>query len=146
MLEKTAQPFLQPIYDFASPQMAFERVALIGDAAFLARPHVGMGVTKAAEDALALTDCIATYGATPQALQAFEQMRLAPCTAVVERGRVLGAYLQARGTIAPAASQQFERDAHSIMMQTAIDLSAEPTASAVKMTMSPAQISINSAT
>ena len=30
------------------------RVALCGDAACVARPHVGMGVTKAAEDALCL--------------------------------------------------------------------------------------------
>ena len=121
MLEKTAQPFLQPIYDCASPQMAFNRVALMGDAAFVARPHVGMGVTKAAEDASALTDCIAKHGATPGALQAFEQMRLAPCTAVVERGRMLGAYMQAQGK----GSHNIERDAHSVMLQTAIDLSGE---------------------
>ena len=123
MLEKTAQPFLQPIYDCASPQMAFGRVAVMGDAAFLARPHVGMGVTKAAEDACALTDCIAAHGATPEALQAFELMRLAPCTAVVQRGRWLGAYLQAQGVTGQAHGQNFERDAHSVMLQTAIDLS-----------------------
>ena len=122
MLEKTAQPFLQPIYDCASPQMAFDRVALMGDAAFVARPHVGMGVTKAAQDASALTDCIGTHGATPQALQAFEQMRLAPCAAVVERARVLGAYMQAQGA---RGSQHLERDARSVMLQTAIDLSGE---------------------
>ena len=48
MLEKTAQPFLQPIHDVVSQRLAFDRVALMGDAAFVARPHVGMGVTKAA--------------------------------------------------------------------------------------------------
>ena len=133
MLEKTAQPFLQAIYDCASPQMAFGRVALMGDAAFVARPHVGMGVTKAAEDAAALTDCIGTYGATPQALQAFEQMRLAPCTAVVERARVLGAYMQAQGKTLHTNKQDLERDAHSVMSQTAIDLSAESRTSPVKM-------------
>ncbi len=126
MLEKTAQPFLQPIYDCASPQMTFGRVALMGDAAFVARPHVGMGVTKAGEDAMALTDCIAIHGATPQALQAFEQERLAPCTAVVERGRMLGAYMQAQGKTMPGGSQNLARDARSVMLQTAIDLSAEP--------------------
>jgi 2-polyprenyl-6-methoxyphenol hydroxylase-like FAD-dependent oxidoreductase len=121
MLEKTAQPFLQPIYDCCSPQMSFGRVALMGDAAFVARPHVGMGVTKAAEDAMALTDCITIHGAKPQALQAFEQMRLAPCTAVVERARLLGAYMQAQGK----GDQNLERDARSVMLQTAIDLSGE---------------------
>lgn len=118
MLEKTAQPFLQPIYDCASPQMAFGRIALMGDAAFVARPHVGMGVTKAAQDAMALTDCIHDFGATPGALLAFEQKRLLPCTAVVDRARALGAYLE---TGHPAV----ERDSRSIMLQTAIDLSGE---------------------
>jgi 2-polyprenyl-6-methoxyphenol hydroxylase-like FAD-dependent oxidoreductase len=98
MLEKTAQPFLQPIYDCATSQMAFDRVALLGDAAFVARPHVGMGVTKAAEDAMALADCIQAHGATPQALQAYETTRLAPSQAVVQRARALGAYMQARCT------------------------------------------------
>ena len=121
MLEKTAQPFLQPIYDCTTPQMVFGRVALMGDAAFVARPHVGMGVTKAAEDACALAGCIADYGATPAALQAFEQIRLVPCVAVVERGRMLGAYMQAQGK----GSQNIERDSRSVMLQTAIDLSGE---------------------
>jgi len=45
-LRLAAQPFLQPIYDLHVPRMAFGRVALIGDAAFVARPHVGAGVAK----------------------------------------------------------------------------------------------------
>ena len=48
------EPLLQPIYDLASPRLAFGRVALIGDAAFVARPHVAAGVSKAADDAAAL--------------------------------------------------------------------------------------------
>jgi 2-polyprenyl-6-methoxyphenol hydroxylase-like FAD-dependent oxidoreductase len=53
-----AQPFFQPIYDLASPRIAFGRVALLGDAAFVARPHIGAGVTKAGQDALFLADAI----------------------------------------------------------------------------------------
>src|SRR5262249_48406856 len=34
------QPFLQPIYDLESTALAFGRVALVGDAAFVVRPHV----------------------------------------------------------------------------------------------------------
>jgi 2-polyprenyl-6-methoxyphenol hydroxylase-like FAD-dependent oxidoreductase len=59
MLSLCAQPFLQPIYDLEVPRMAFGRVALLGDAAFVARPHVGAGVAKAADDALALADALA---------------------------------------------------------------------------------------
>ncbi len=125
ILEKTAQPFLQPIYDCASSQLAFGRVALMGDAAFVARPHVGMGVTKAAQDAMVLTDCIAEHGACPQALTAFEALRLAPGLAVVQRARALGAYMQAQ-TDTPTLSPTFARDARSVMLETAIDLSHQP--------------------
>ena len=52
------EPLLQPIYDLASPQLAFGRVALIGDAAFVARPHVGAGVSKAADDAASLAKAL----------------------------------------------------------------------------------------
>jgi 2-polyprenyl-6-methoxyphenol hydroxylase-like FAD-dependent oxidoreductase len=114
ILEKTAQPFLQPIYDCASDQIAFDRVALMGDASFVARPHVGMGVTKAAEDAMALADGMSLHGATPQALLAYEQARLRPCQAVVNRARRLGAYMQ---------NQPVARDDYDVMVQTAIDLS-----------------------
>jgi 2-polyprenyl-6-methoxyphenol hydroxylase-like FAD-dependent oxidoreductase len=128
MLEKTAQPFLQPIYDCATSQMAFDRIALLGDSAYVARPHVGMGVTKAAEDAMALTDSIAQHGATPQALQAYEAMRMAPGLAVVQRARGLGAYMQAQGQEQEqnANSPTQARDARSVMLETAIDLS-QPT-------------------
>jgi len=94
VMEKTAQPFLQAIYDVSSERIAFGRVALMGDASFVARPHVGAGVTKAAEDAMALADAIRTHGATPEALLAYERERLAVGQAIVERGRRLGAYLQ----------------------------------------------------
>ncbi len=126
VLEKTARPFLQPIFDLASERLAFGRVALMGDAAFVARPHVGMGVTKAGEDALALAEAVARHGATPTALSAYEAMRLAPGQAVVERGRRLGAYLQARAREAggpPIGECPPPRDALSVLRETAIDLS-----------------------
>ena len=41
------RPFLQPIYDLESSSLAFGRVALIGDAAMLARPHIGGAIVKA---------------------------------------------------------------------------------------------------
>lgn len=122
ILEKTAQPFLQPIYDCASSRMTFERVALMGDAAFVARPHVGMGVTKAAQDAMALVDCIAIHGAVPQALKAFEEMRLGHGLAVVERARSLGAYMQAQGE--NMRKTVLHRDPKNVMLETAIDLSS----------------------
>ena len=59
ILKRSERPFFTPIYDHHSPIMHHGRVALCGDAACVARPHVGMGVTKAAEDAL----CLAKFAA-----------------------------------------------------------------------------------
>lgn len=118
MIAKTVQPFLQPIYDVSSAQIAFDRVVLMGDASFVARPHVGMGVTKAAQDAMALADCIARHGAGPAAADAYQALRLAPGQAIVQRGRELGAYMQAQaGPHAAAAS----RSAGTVLALTAVD-------------------------
>jgi 2-polyprenyl-6-methoxyphenol hydroxylase-like FAD-dependent oxidoreductase len=113
VLEKTAQPFFQPIFDSTTPQLAFARVALLGDAAFVARPHVGMGVTKAADDAAALAECIQAHGATPLALQHYQTKRQAIGKALVQRGRLLGAGL--------ASGHTAQRSAQAVMQQTAID-------------------------
>ena len=127
VLEKTAQPFLQPIHDLLSPRLAFGRVVLMGDAAFVARPHVGMGVTKAGDDALALRAALAQHGATTAAGLAYESQRLAPGRAVVERGRALGAYLQAQGVDqAIRGAPEARRDAWAVLTDTAVDL-AQPT-------------------
>ena len=119
ILDKTAVPFLQPIHDVASARIVFDRIALMGDAAFVARPHVGMGVTKAAEDALALSDAVRAVEGTPAALVEFEAKRLIAGHNVVERGRKLGAYMQAQGR---ATSATVSRDAMTVLRETAVDL------------------------
>jgi 2-polyprenyl-6-methoxyphenol hydroxylase-like FAD-dependent oxidoreductase len=115
----TSQPFVQPIFDVASTRLAFDRVALMGDAAFVARPHVGMGVTKAAEDAMALSNSIRAFGATAAALKNYESTRLPAGLAVVQRARDLGAYLQSQVNAVPA-----QRDAASVLRDTAVDFNA----------------------
>ncbi len=95
MLSLCAQPFLQPIYDLEVPRMAFGRVAILGDAAFVARPHVGAGVAKAAEDALALADALARHDDVETALRRFEEARLGVGGKIIARARRLGAYVQA---------------------------------------------------
>ena len=90
----TERPFLQPIYDLESPRLASGRVALIGDAAFVARPHVGAGTTKAALDALALADALDRLP-VGRALEAYEAMRRPAGQRILRRARHLGAYIQA---------------------------------------------------
>jgi 2-polyprenyl-6-methoxyphenol hydroxylase-like FAD-dependent oxidoreductase len=129
IVEKTAMPFVQPVYDLQSQQVAFGRVALLGDAAFVARPHMGMGVTKAGDDALALATAIAAHGATAQALLQYQSRRLPASSAVVERGRQLGAYLQSYPNTAQGPEQQSAQGPralvvdrpYNVMRQTAID-------------------------
>jgi 2-polyprenyl-6-methoxyphenol hydroxylase-like FAD-dependent oxidoreductase len=86
-------PFVQAIFDMTTLRMADARIAIIGDAAFVARPHTAMGVAKAAGDAMALATAVA-QGWTPQARLAFERERLQLGNAVVAHGRRLGASLR----------------------------------------------------
>jgi 2-polyprenyl-6-methoxyphenol hydroxylase-like FAD-dependent oxidoreductase len=120
VVEKTGVPFLQPIFDLAAPQLAFDRVALLGDAAFVARPHVGMGVAKAGDDAVALALAVGALGATPAALRQYEALRLPAGAAVVERARRLGAYLQAQRQ-AQRQDGPARRAAVAVMRETAVD-------------------------
>lgn len=46
--------FIQPIYDLEVPQYTSGRMLLVGDAASVARPHIGGGSVKALQDATAL--------------------------------------------------------------------------------------------
>ena len=88
------RPILQAIYDIESPQMAFGRVALIGDAAFVARPHVGAGVVKAARDALALMPALEGAGDIAAALKQMEATQRPFGGRIIARARELGACLQ----------------------------------------------------
>ena len=92
------EPILQPIYDLESPRMASGRVAVVGDAAFVARPHVAAGVSKAADDAAALIEALQGERDVAQALTRFEAARLPENHRIIERARHLGAYLQATKT------------------------------------------------
>ena len=92
------EPILQPIYDLESPRMAFGRVAILGDAAFVARPHVAAGVSKAADDAAALAASLENEENVGAALKRYEAARLPENYRIIERARHLGAYLQATRT------------------------------------------------
>jgi 2-polyprenyl-6-methoxyphenol hydroxylase-like FAD-dependent oxidoreductase len=98
VLSFAERPFLQPIYDIEVPRMSAGRIALIGDAAFVARPHVGAGVAKAAQDAVALADALALGADVEPALRAFESAQLPIGRRIVARARDLGAAMQVRHT------------------------------------------------
>lgn len=121
IVRATAAPFLQPIYDLESPRLAFGRVALLGDAAFVARPHVGAGVTKAAEDALALTHALDNAPDIAAALRRYEAERHPAGQRIVQRARHLGAYLQAQlRTDADRAAATRHHTPAAVMAETAV--------------------------
>ena len=97
VVERTRQLFFQAIFDLESPSLALGRVVLLGDAAFVARPHVGVGVTKAAMDAECLAREIqAAGGDLDEALSRYDRARRLFGTRIVARARRLGAYIEAQ--------------------------------------------------
>ena len=92
-----AKPFFQPIYDLESPQLVFGRAVLVGDAAFVARPHVGAGTTKAAIDAASLADSLRDAGGDLGAgLARYQRVQVPFGREMVALGRQQGAYLSAQ--------------------------------------------------
>ena len=120
IVARTKQPFVQAIYDLESPRLVDGRAALIGDAAFVARPHVGMGVTKAAGDAAALTKAVDEMGDLSAALSRFEYERLDVGRTEPAQARRLGAYMQAQiGSLEERAMAERYRSPSSVIAETA---------------------------
>jgi 2-polyprenyl-6-methoxyphenol hydroxylase-like FAD-dependent oxidoreductase len=114
------EPLLQPIYDLASPRLAFGRAAIIGDAAFVARPHVGAGVSKAADDAEALAEALEADADVEAALRRFEATRLPVGRRIIERARHLGAYLQATQSAEEQNRAALHRIPEAVLAETAV--------------------------
>jgi 2,6-dihydroxypyridine 3-monooxygenase len=101
VVRSTAQPFLQVIYDLDIPRMVFGRVCLIGDAAFVARPHAAAGTAKAAADAWALAEAVARHGNVAAALADWEPGQLALGRQLLDRTRRIGRRSQFDGNWVP---------------------------------------------
>lgn len=121
VVRRTAAPFLQAIFDLETPTMAIGRVAFLGDAAFVARPHVGMGVTKAAGDAVALVRALAEAGDIDAGLAAYDAERRDYGARVIRRARHLGAYMQSQLLSAEERAQaERHRSPRAVMTETAV--------------------------
>jgi 2-polyprenyl-6-methoxyphenol hydroxylase-like FAD-dependent oxidoreductase len=114
------QPFLQPIYDFECERMACGRVALVGDAAFVARPHVGAGVYKAVGDAHALAVALGQGSDIDAGLGRFDTERLPIGRRTVDFGRYLGRCLRDQfGSAAERAAAAHHRSPLGMIEETA---------------------------
>lgn len=86
-------PFVQAIFDYETPKMVRGRLALLGDSAFIARPHTAMGTAKAASDALFLAELL-TSRDVDQSLVDYERLRLPAGQRIVNYGRRLGEFME----------------------------------------------------
>src|SRR4029077_11688716 len=95
-LMKIKQPFVTPIYDFTAPAIVFGRVAMVGDAAANARPHMGFGMAKAGTDAQALAKHLRDHDDIDVALKAYNAERQPIGNHTVITGGQLGSHLRVR--------------------------------------------------
>ena len=70
------KPWVQGIFDYRPGTIAEKRVVLLGDAAALARPHVGLGTSKAAGDAMALARALSGFASIDDAVLTYGRERL----------------------------------------------------------------------
>ena len=95
MVELIETPFLQSVVDMNSKSIVSGRAIILGDAAFLARPHLGMGVTKASGDALLLTELLSAFpGDITHALRIYDAERCRYGRYLTHHARLLGSQMK----------------------------------------------------
>lgn len=87
---QTEHPFVQVIVDMAVPKMYDGRAVILGDAAFLVRPHTASGTAKAYEDGNALATVLTEGGDLEKLLQRWNHYQVAYANSLVQYGIQLG--------------------------------------------------------
>ena len=91
LVAETDEPFLQVIHDLSVPRMAFGRTCLVGDAAFVPRPHTAASTAKAVTNATTLAESLGSHGdEVAAALKSWEPGQLRLGRRLEEHGRALG--------------------------------------------------------
>ncbi|TQV70779.1 2-polyprenyl-6-methoxyphenol hydroxylase [Exilibacterium tricleocarpae] len=94
MVNATAEPFGQAIRDLTVDRMVNGRVILLGDAAFIPRPHTAASTAKAAANAIALAEALKRFPDNiDQALLAWEPQQLSLGKHLYRQGTETGNYL-----------------------------------------------------
>ena len=117
LLEKTEQILIQPIYDLKSERMVKNNLITIGDCAFTARPHAGMGVTKAALDCFDLMKTLSGISKNNlnDKLKIWQSKRVKEGFFLVNRSREMGSYITNNESITmPKNKKVLEETAVSI--------------------------------
>jgi 2,6-dihydroxypyridine 3-monooxygenase len=91
VLGATRSPFLQVIVDAAPSRTVVGRVCMLGDAAFVCRPHAAAGTAKAAEEAYLLGEALGAHPSdVSAALAAFEPLQSRLGHSLLDRARRAG--------------------------------------------------------
>jgi 2-polyprenyl-6-methoxyphenol hydroxylase-like FAD-dependent oxidoreductase len=90
-VHQTTNPFVQVMLDMAVPKMYKGRVVILGDAAFLVRPHTASGTAKAYRDAITLAMSLQGHEDLETALQNWSEHQLRHATALITHGKQLAA-------------------------------------------------------
>ncbi len=78
------------------------RVTLIGDAAHPTTPNLGQGGCMAIEDAVTLAHCLSTSDSHEAAFAAYERLRVARTSRIVEASWIFGRIAQLEGAVSTA--------------------------------------------
>jgi 2-polyprenyl-6-methoxyphenol hydroxylase-like FAD-dependent oxidoreductase len=114
LVQSTPEPFIQIIVDVSVPRMAVARACLVGDAAFVLRPHAALSTAKAAVDATTLAAAVAAHPDNPEAaLRAWEARQLEYGRRLVRQGIAVGKrtveYQEGAGPFIPILRDMPER-------------------------------------
>ncbi|RZJ76044.1 MAG: monooxygenase [Flavobacterium sp.] len=90
LVQQTDNPFVQVIVDMSVPKMYNGRVVILGDAAFLVRPHTASGTAKAYEDGNALAAALSEGGDMEQLLKKWNTQQINYATRLIHYGIQLG--------------------------------------------------------
>lgn len=91
LVAATPDPFLQTIVDVVVPRTVFGRLCLLGDAAFVVRPHTAGATAKAGRDASVLASALKRARRNVDVgLASFQQMQLEYGEAMTRHGIALG--------------------------------------------------------
>ena len=86
---QTKNPFVQVILDMEVPKMFKGQVAILGDAAYLVRPHTASGSAKAYRDAITLAMAIQDKGNLQTSLEIWSDQQIGHARALAIHGRQL---------------------------------------------------------
>jgi 2-polyprenyl-6-methoxyphenol hydroxylase-like FAD-dependent oxidoreductase len=91
LIAVTKEPFVQSILDYGAPKLVEGRVALLGDAGFIPRPHTAASTSKAASNAIDLAEVLTENNHDVLvALQAWEPRQMSLGQDLMQSGQALG--------------------------------------------------------